>query len=112
MRQVAPDSRYLVLDAFQRARERRCHPRVIAHHRQFLVGHEFGLHDHAGRAVENLDFVFDSQDGALWQRNHPRTTDSDAAVARRAPLHLPVQQAGPEVQDPLMVHQPPVAQVE
>ena len=77
-----------------------------------LVGHQLGL-DHQPRAVaERLDLVVDRGGAALGQRDQARGGDPDLGAGRRAPVHAPAQDAGAEVEDPLVLEQLAVADVE
>ncbi len=102
----------VVLDRLQRVAQQRRDARVLAGHRELLVGHQLGLDHDPGRPVQHLDLVLDGHHGPLDQGHHPGAGDPDAAVAGRPPLDLPVQQPGAEVQAPLVVDEPAVAQVE
>ena len=96
----------------QRVVEHRRDTRVLAGHRELLVGDQLGLQDHACALLERLDLVHDRDDRTLGERHHAYGADADRLAGRRHPLDDALQGAGAQVQDTLVGAQVAVPDVE
>ena len=85
---------------------------VGAGRRPLLVGHQLGLHDDREGLVDRLDDVLDRRHRALGQRHQPGRADPDPAAGGGDPLDRAAQRPRPHVEQPLVLDQRAVAQIE
>jgi hypothetical protein len=86
--------------------------RVVADREQLLVGDELRLHDQLDAPVERLHLVQDPDGRAMGEGDEPHRGHAHGVPRGRAPLHLPRERAGAQIEQAVVRAEVAVAHVE
>src|SRR5262245_42119531 len=101
-----------MLLALERGLEYGGDPRILGTRRQWLVRDELRLQDDAQWLTDRLDLVVDRGDRTLGERHQPFAADPHTGTRGGAPHDVALERSGLQVENPLVLLEEAVANVE